>query len=77
MMHIKCSDEIISRKYLTDIRYYYDAYYDNRQNSQVERRKREVCSTTGFATHLLCGHIKTTCFIFLCPNFLTSEREIL
>lgn len=77
MRRRRCSDEAISRKYLTDIRCYDDAYHNDRQNSQVERGKMEVCSTTGFATQLLCSHIKTTCLIFLCPSFLTSEWEIL
>lgn len=55
---------------------YYDAYYDDRKNSQVERGEN-VCSIAGFATHLLCSHVKTTCLIFLGPNFLICEREIL
>lgn len=75
MLHIRCSNDIIFRKSLIYTRY----DYDDRKNSQEERGERKMCSTTGFATLplLLCSHIKTTCLIFLCPNFLTSEREIL
>lgn len=60
MLHIKYS--MISP--LRSIWHTLDAYYDDRKNSQVERGRRKVCSTTGFATHLLCSHIKTTCLIF-------------
>lgn len=73
MLPIRCSNDITFRKSLIDIRY----YDEDRKNSQEDRGKRKICSTTGFATHLLCSHIKTTCLIFLYPNVLTSEREIL
>lgn len=78
MLHIRNSNEIIFRAYLRYIRYYYNAYYDDRKSCQVERGKRKVCSkNTGLATHFLCSYEKTTCLIFLCFNFLTSEWEIL